>query len=226
LALTQIKVAPSILSADFARLGEQVAEVTTAGAHYIHIDVMDGHFVPPITIGAPVVEAIRPWTNLPLDVHLMVERPERQLEQFARAGADILTVHAEVCPDLHRAVESIKGLGVRAGVSLNPATPLTKVDEILPALDLVLLMTVNPGFAGQAFIEEVLDKIACLRQILDERGLACELEVDGGITAQTAPRAVGAGARVLVAGSAIFNRRESVKEAMDRLMASLRGLTG
>jgi ribulose-phosphate 3-epimerase len=173
-----------------------------------------------------VVEAIRPWTNLPLDVHLMVERPERQLEQFARAGAAIITVHAEVCPDLHRVVESIKGLGVRAGVSLNPATPLTKIEDILPAIDLVLLMTVNPGFAGQAFIEEVLDKIARLRQILDERGLACELEVDGGITAQTAPRAVVAGARVLVAGSAIFNRRESVKEAMDGLMASLRGLTG
>ena len=223
---SEVKIAPSILSADFARLGEQVAEVTTAGAHYIHIDVMDGHFVPPITIGAPVVEAIRPWTNLPLDVHLMVERPERQLEQFARAGADIITVHAEVCPDLHRIVESIKGLGVRAGVSINPATPLAMVDDILPALDLVLLMTVNPGFAGQAFIEEVLDKIARLRQILDERGLSCELEVDGGVTAQTAPRAVGAGARVLVAGSAIFNRRESVKEAMDRLMASLRGLTG
>ncbi len=223
---SEVKIAPSILSADFARLGEQVAEVTTAGAHYIHIDVMDGHFVPPITIGAPVVEAIRPWTNLPLDVHLMVERPERQLEQFARAGADIITVHAEVCPDLHRMVESIKGLGVRAGVSINPATPLAMVEDILPALDLVLLMTVNPGFAGQAFIEEVLDKIARLRQILDERGLSCELEVDGGVTAQTAPRAVGAGARVLVAGSAIFNRRESVKEAMDRLMASLRGLTG
>lgn len=223
---SEVKIAPSILSADFARLGEQVAEVTTAGAHYIHIDVMDGHFVPPITIGAPVVEAIRPWTNLPLDVHLMVERPERQLEQFARAGADIITVHAEVCPDLHRVVESIKGLGVRAGVSINPATPLAMVEDILPALDLVLLMTVNPGFAGQAFIEEVLDKIARLRQILDERGLSCELEVDGGVTAQTAPRAVGAGARVLVAGSAIFNRRESIKEAMDRLMASLRGLTG
>ncbi len=223
---SEVKIAPSILSADFARLGEQVAEVTTAGAHYIHIDVMDGHFVPQITIGAPVVEAIRLWTNLPLDVHLMVERPERQLEQFARAGADIITVHAEVCPDLHQMVESIKGLGVRAGVSINPATPLAMVDEILPALDLVLLMTVNPGFAGQALSEGGLDKIARLRQILDERGLACELEVEGGITAQTAPRAVGAGARVLVAGSAIFNRRESVKEAIDRLMASLRRLTG
>lgn len=218
---SEIKIAPSILSADFARLGEQVVEATRAGAHYIHVDVMDGHFVPPITIGSPVVAAIRPWTNLPLDVHLMVERPERQLEQFARAGADIITVHAEVCPDLHKIVESIKGLGVRAGVSLNPATPLTIIDELLPALDLVLLMTVNPGFAGQAFIDEVLDKIACLRQILDERGLMVELEVDGGISAQTAPGAVGAGARVLVAGSAIFNRQESVAEAMARLRASL-----
>jgi len=146
--LTQVKIAPSILSADFARLGEQVAEATTAGAHYIHIDVMDGHFVPQITIGPPVVAAIRPWTDLPLDVHLMVERPERQLEQFARAGADIITVHAEVCPDLHKVTAQIKGLGVKAGVSLNPATPLAMIDEVLPALDLVLLMTVNPGGPG------------------------------------------------------------------------------
>jgi ribulose-phosphate 3-epimerase len=223
---SEIKIAPSILSADFARLGQQVAEVTSAGAHYIHIDVMDGHFVPQITIGPPVVKAIRPCTNLPLDVHLMVERPERQLEQFALAGADILTVHAEACPDLHKVVDQIKGLGVRAGVSLNPATPLDVIDEVLPALDLVLLMTVNPGYAGQAFIEEVVDKIARLRQILDDRGLTCELEVDGGISAQTAPRAVAAGAGVLVAGSAIFNRQESVKEAMDRLRASLGGSTG
>lgn len=222
---SEVKIAPSILSADFARLGEQVVEATKAGAHYIHVDVMDGHFVPQITIGSLVVEAIRPWTNLPLDVHLMIESPERQLEQFARAGADIITVHAEVCPDLHKIVSSIKRLGVRAGVSLNPPTPLTMIDEILPALDLVLLMTVNPGFAGQAFIEEVLEKIAWLRRILDERGLPVELEVDGGITAQTAPRAVAAGARVLVAGSAVFNRRESVKEAMTKLRASLRGLT-
>ena len=220
---SEIKIAPSILSADFARLGEQVAEVTKAGAHYIHVDVMDGHFVPQITIGPPVVAAIRPWTNLPLDVHLMIEKPERHLEQFAEAGADIITIHAEVCPDLHQVVAAIKELGVRAGVSLNPATPLTVIAEVLPALDLVLLMTVNPGFAGQAFIEEVLDKIARLRQILDEKGLTCELEVDGGISAETAPKAIQAGARVLVAGSAIFNRRESVAEAMDRLGASLKG---
>lgn len=217
----EIKIAPSILSADFARLGEQVVEATEAGAHYIHIDVMDGHFVPPITIGPVVVKAIRPLTNLPFDVHLMVEKPERQIEQFAEAGADIITVHAEVCPNLHQIVESIKGLNVRAGVSLNPATSLTAIEDVLANLDLVLVMTVNPGYAGQAFMEGVLDKIAHLRQILDDRGLVAELEVDGGITAQTAPKVVQAGARVLVAGSALFNSRESVGEAMDRLKASL-----
>ena len=220
----KIKIAPSILSADFARLGEQVAEATKAGAHYIHVDVMDGHFVPIITIGAPVVAAIRPFTDLPLDVHLMIERPEGQIEQFAQAGAGIITVHAEVCPQLHRVIEAIKERKVRAGVSLNPATPLTLIDEVLPDIDLVLLMTVNPGFAGQAFIEEVLDKIASLRRILDEKGFGVELEVDGGISAETAPKAVAAGARVLVAGSAIFNRRESVAQAIDRLRASLGGV--
>lgn len=219
----KIKIAPSILSADFACLGEQVAEATRAGAHYIHVDVMDGHFVPVITIGAPVVAAIRPLTNLSLDVHLMIERPEGQIEQFAQAGAGIITVHAEVCPHLDRVIAAIKEQKVRAGVSLNPATPLTLIDEVLPDLDLVLLMTVNPGFAGQAFIEEVLDKIASLRRILDEKGLGAELEVDGGISAETAPKAVSAGARVLVAGSAIFNRRESVAQAMERLRASLGG---
>ena len=220
---SKIKLAPSILSADFARLGEQVAEATKAGAHYIHVDVMDGHFVPVITIGAAGVAAIRPCTNLPLDVHLMIERPEQQIEQFARAGADIITVHAEVCPHLHRVVESIKELGVRAGVSLNPATPLNVLEEVLPVLDLVLVMTVNPGYGGQAFIEGVVDKISRLRRTLDQRGLSAELEVDGGISAETAPKVAQAGARVLVAGSAIFNRSESVAQAMDRLRASLGG---
>jgi ribulose-phosphate 3-epimerase len=222
----KVKIAPSILSADFARLGEQVVEATRAGADYIHVDVMDGQFVPPITIGSVVVGAIRPHTDIPLDVHLMIEGPERQLEQFAKAGADIITVHAEVCPDLRQEVRAIKALGVKAGVSVNPATPIDIIDYILPELDLVLVMSVNPGYAGQKFMDEVVDKIAFVREILDERGLAAELEVDGGITADTAPKAVAAGARVLVAGSAIFNKKESVAEAMARLRASIAGLAG
>ena len=223
---TKHLIAPSILSADFARLGEHVVEVTKAGADYIHVDVMDGQFVPPITIGSVVVGAIRPCTDIPLDVHLMIEGPERQLEQFAKAGADIITVHAEVCPDLRQEVRAIKALGVKAGVSVNPVTPIDIIDYILPELDLVLVMSVNPGYAGQQFMEEVVDKIALVREILDERGLAAELEVDGGITADTAPKAVAAGARVLVAGSAVFNSKESVAQSMDRLRASIAGLAG
>jgi len=216
-----IKLAPSILSADFSRLGEQVAEVTEAGADYIHIDVMDGHFVPQITIGAPVVAAIRRWTNLPLDVHLMIEAPEQQIGQFADAGADIITVHIEVCPHIHQVVQAIKKLGVKAGVSLNPGTPIKALREVLPSVDLVLVMTVNPGFGGQPFIEAMLNKVARLRAELDKKGLAAELEVDGGINAEVAPRVVRAGARVLVAGAAVFGSGQTVSQALKKLRASL-----
>ncbi len=217
----QVKLAPSILSADFARLGEQVAEATKAGADYIHVDVMDGQFVPRITIGAPVVAAVRKWTDLPLDVHLMIQAPEQQIDQFAQAGADIITVHIETCPHIYQVVSAIKKLGVKAGVSLNPETPVAAVSKILPSVDLVLVMTVNPGYGGQTFIESTLDKIARLRTELDEKGLAAELEVDGGITPEVAPRVVKAGARVLVAGAAVFGSGQTVKEAMQKLRAGL-----
>ena len=218
---SKVKLAPSILSADFSRLGEQVVEATEAGADYIHIDVMDGHFVPQITIGAPVVAAIRRWTNLPLDVHLMIEAPERQINQFADAGADIITVHIETCPDIHRVVQTIKESGVKAGVSLNPGTSIDTLKEVLSSLDLVLVMSVNPGFGGQTFIEDTLDKIARLQVELDRKNLAAELEVDGGINAETAPRVVKAGAGILVAGSAVFNSGQTVKEALAKIRASL-----
>ena len=218
----RIKIAPSILSADFARLGEQVQEATRAGADYIHIDVMDGRFVPQITIGAPVVAAIRRWTDLPLDVHLMVETPEQQVEQFARAGANIITIHMETCAHAHRVVQMIKNSGCRVGVSINPATSITVLDEILPEIDLALLMTVNPGFGGQSFIKSTLGKIGRMRAELERRGLNVELEVDGGINTVTAPQVVAAGASVLVAGAAVFNPEMTVKEAIGKLKASLR----
>ena len=216
-----IKLAPSILSADFARLGEQVAEVTKAGADYIHVDVMDGRFVPQITIGALVVAAVRKWTNLPLDVHLMIEAPEHQISQFADAGANIITVHIETCFDIHRTVQMIKESGVKVGVALNPETPVDLVKKLLPSVDLVLVMTVNPGLGGQSFIEGMLGKIARLRAELDEKGLTAELEVDGGINAEVAPRVVKAGARVLVAGAAVFNSEQTVNEALKKIRASL-----
>ena len=217
----KIKIAPSILSADFARLGEQVAEATRAGADLIHVDVMDGHFVPQITIGALVVSAIRKYTNLPLDVHLMIESPEEQIAQFANAGADIITVHIEPCPHIHRVIQMIKATGVKAGISLNPATSLSMLDEILPEVDLVLVMTVNPGFGGQTFIESTLAKIARLRAELDRRELNIELEVDGGINTKTAPRVVKSGATALVAGAAIFSSGETIGEAIKKLRQSL-----
>jgi ribulose-phosphate 3-epimerase len=217
----KIKIAPSILSADFARLGEQVAEATRAGADYIHIDVMDGHFVPQITIGALVVTAIRKWTTLPLDVHLMIESPEEQIAQFANAGANIITVHVEACHHIHRITQMIKDKGIKAGVSINPATSLSLLDEILPEIDLVLLMTVNPGFGGQTFIENTLDKIARLRTELDRRKLETELEVDGGINTKTAPLVVKSGATALVAGAAIFSSGESIGKAIKKLRQSL-----
>jgi len=212
-----IKLAPSILSADFARLGEQVAEAARAGADYIHVDVMDGHFVPNITIGAPVVAAIRPVTSLPLDVHLMVEHPERYISEFVHAGADIITVHVEASPHLQSTIQLIKELGARAGVSLNPPTPIGAVEEFLHRVDLVLVMSVNPGFGGQSFIPATLLRIAKMRKILDDRGLSAELEVDGGINAENAPDIVKAGATVLVAGNSIFRAEDGISGAMQRL---------
>jgi ribulose-phosphate 3-epimerase len=205
------QIASSILSADFARLGEQVREAVAGGADRIHVDVMDGHFVPNLTIGPLVVRALRPITDLPLDVHLMIEQPELLIPEFARAGADSLTVHVETCPHLHRTIQHIHELGVKAGVTLNPATPLTTLQEILPDVDLVLIMSVNPGFGGQSYIPGSTDKIARLRQMLDERELTqVELEVDGGIKEHNAAEVVAAGASILVIGSAIFNPKASV----------------
>lgn len=198
------KIAPSILSADFCRLGEEIKAVEAAGADYIHIDVMDGHFVPNITIGPLVVDAIRKITSLPLDVHLMIENPERYIPDFAAAGADIIVVHAEASIHLHRSIQLIKSLGKKAGVSLNPATPLNYLEYVLADLDLVLLMTVNPGFGGQSFIEESIPKIKALRAMLDKRGLEAELEVDGGVKTDNIARISHAGADVFVAGSAVF----------------------
>jgi ribulose-phosphate 3-epimerase len=200
----RVRIAPSILSADFSRLGDEVEAITAAGADYVHIDVMDGHFVPNLTIGPAVIAALRPRTSLPFDVHLMISPIDPYVPAFAEAGADIVTVHPEAGPHLHRTVQLIKSLGKRAGVALNPATPVEALHHVLDDIDLVLVMSVNPGFGGQGFIAAQLDKIAAVRRLIDACGKPIELEVDGGINPDTARRAIAAGATVLVAGSASF----------------------
>lgn len=206
-----IKIAPSILSADFAKLGAEINDVENGGADYIHVDVMDGHFVPNITIGPLIVNAIRPTTKLPLDVHLMIENPDLYIPEFAKAGADIITVHVEACKHLHRTVHLIKDHGVKAGVVLNPATPINTIEHILDDIDMVLFMTVNPGFGGQKFIHTVLPKIKKAASMINERGLDIEIEVDGGVNPETAKLCIEAGANVLVAGSAVFNKEDRKK---------------
>lgn len=200
-----IKIAPSILSADFSRLGEEITAIDVAGADYIHVDVMDGHFVPNITIGPLVVDAVRKVTKKPLDVHLMIENPDLYIPGFAEAGADIIVVHQEAVPHMHRTVQLIKSFGKKAGVSINPGTPVNTLEAIIDDLDLVLVMTVNPGFGGQSFIEACLPKIKALREMIVARGLNVELEVDGGVKIDNIAKIAQAGADVFVAGSAVFN---------------------
>lgn len=211
-----IKIAPSILAADFSKLAEEVKEVEAAGAELIHIDVMDGHFVPNITMGAIVVEALRPVTDLPLDVHLMIQNPDQYIEQFAQAGADYITVHVEACPHLHRTLQLIRSTGVKSGVVLNPHTPVETILHVLEEIDLVLFMTVNPGFGGQKFIHSVLPKVKQLADLIKERNLPIEIQIDGGVDAETIIPCVEAGATIFVAGSAIYSKADR-KEALQEI---------
>ena len=216
-----VRIAPSILAADFASLGAEISAISEAGADWIHVDVMDGHFVPNISIGPAVVKAIRKKTTLPFDVHLMISPVDPYIEEFAAAGADIITVHIEAGPHTHRTLQHIKSLGLKAGISLNPSTPAPSLLHILDAVDLILVMTVNPGFGGQGFIEEQLEKVKTIRKMIDETGRDIDLEVDGGVNEKTARRAISAGADVLVAGTAVFEG--SASKYADKI-AQLRGL--
>jgi len=210
-SMQEFMIAPSILSADFSRLGEEIKAVEKAGADIIHVDVMDGHFVPNITIGPPVVASVRKITDLPLDVHLMISDADSYVESFAKAGADWITVHVEACPHLHRTIGRIKELGKKAGAVLNPATPLISLDEILGDIDLIMLMSVNPGFGGQSFIRSSLKKIEKLRKMIEERGLEVGIEIDGGVSPATIGDIAAAGANIFVAGSAVFGQQDYAK---------------
>ncbi|GCE20214.1 ribulose-phosphate 3-epimerase [Dictyobacter kobayashii] len=216
-----VEIVPSILSADFTRLGEQVRAVEAAGARRIQIDVMDGHFVPNITMGPMVVEAVRGCTSATLEAHLMISNPQEYIETFAKAGADVIIVHQEVSPHLHRVLKQIKAAGKQAGVAINPSTPVFMLQDMLPFCDLILVMTINPGFGGQEFIPETLPKIETLHRMLQQRNLKCDIEVDGGINAETIPQVVHAGANLLVAGSAVYNNKESVEQTMEKLRRAI-----
>ena len=218
--MNQIKISPSILSADFTRLADQVREAEEAGVDYIHVDVMDGHFVPNITIGPLVVKALRPITKLPLDVHLMIENPEFYIEDFSKAGADIITVHQEATPHLHRTIQQIHDLGNKAGVSINPSTSVRTLDEIICDVDLILVMSVNPGFGGQSYIHSCTNKIRKVREMLDDRGISADLEVDGGVNVDTVNEVISAGANAFVAGSAIFSQSD-YSEVIQQMRSSL-----